>query len=143
MNTAIKRVRFTTQNHTSLKTKLDRIFSEYIRLRDADANGHCRCISCGTIHHWKEMDAGHYVNRKHMSTRYDEKNVNTQCRKCNRFDEGNQIGYTRGLIKKYGTGIINGLDVKKHSASKITKAEYELLINHYKVEVMELKKVKK
>jgi hypothetical protein len=46
------------------------------------------------------------------------------------------------LIKKYGTGIINGLDVKKHSASKITKAEYELLINHYRAEVMELKKVK-
>jgi hypothetical protein len=86
------------------------------------------------------MDAGHYVNRSHMSTRYDEKNVNAQCRKCNRFDEGNQIGYTRGLIRKYGNGIINELDVKKHSVSKITKPEYELLTNHYKVEVMELKK---
>jgi hypothetical protein len=132
-----------TRSATSLKAKLDRIFSEYIRLRDADSNGYCHCISCGAIHHWKEMDAGHYVNRSHMSTRFDEKNVNAQCRRCNRFDEGNQIGYTKGLIRKYGNGIINELDVKKHSFSKMTKAEYELLINHYEVEVMELKKIKK
>ncbi|MDR1221436.1 MAG: recombination protein NinG [Tannerella sp.] len=132
-----------TRSATSLKAKLDRIFSEYIRLRDADSNGYCRCISCGSIHHWKECDAGHFVNRKHMSTRYGEKNVNAQCRRCNRFDEGNQIGYTRGLIGKYGKEIIDELDIKKHSASKMTKPEYELLINHYKVEVMELKKIKK
>jgi 5-methylcytosine-specific restriction endonuclease McrA len=126
----------------SLKAKLDRIFSEYIRLRDADTNGYCRCISCGSIHHWKEMDAGHFVNRSHMSTRYDERNVNAQCRKCNRFDEGNPIGYARGLIKKYGKGIIDELEVKKHSVSRTTESEYRLLVNHYKVEVMELKKVK-
>lgn len=89
------------------------------------------------------MDAGHYVNRSHMSTRYDERNVHAQCRKCNRFDEGNQIGYTRGLIKKYGKGIIDELDVRKHSVSHKTLIEYELLINHYKVEVAELKKIKK
>jgi hypothetical protein len=141
MNIAIKKQHFA--RNCTLKTKLDRIFSEYIRLRDSDSNGYCRCISCGAIHHWKECDAGHYVNRSHMSTRFDEKNVNAQCRRCNRFDEGNQIGYTKGLIRKYGSGIINELDVKKHSVSKITRAEYELLINHYKVEVMELKKVKK
>jgi hypothetical protein len=126
-----------------LKTKLDRIFSGYVRLRDADERGYCRCISCNAIHHWKEMDAGHFVNRSHMSTRYDEKNVNAQCRRCNRFDEGNPTGYTRGLIKKYGKGIIEELEIKKHSVSKKTKAEYELLINHYRVEVEELKKEKR
>ena len=100
---------------TALKRRLDRIFSEYIRLRDADANGCCRCISCGAIHPWKETDCGHYVNRSHLSTRYDGKNCNAQCRRCNRFDEGNQIGYTRGLIKKYGIGVIDLLEVRKHA----------------------------
>lgn len=34
-----------------LKAKLDKIFSEYIRLRDADNNGMVRCISCMKIDH--------------------------------------------------------------------------------------------
>ena len=38
-----------------LKGKLDRLFSEYIRRRDADA-GYCRCVTCGKLQHWREMD---------------------------------------------------------------------------------------
>lgn len=125
-----------------LKEKLDRIFSVYIRLRDSDNKGYCRCISCGSIHPWKEVDCGHHVNRSHMSTRYSEKNCNAQCRKCNRFDEGNNIGYTRGLINKYGIKIISELDVKKHSVSHMTAFDYEILIDHYNKEVERLKKEK-
>ena len=32
---------------SKLKKKLDKIFSEYIRLRDCDYKGNCKCISCG------------------------------------------------------------------------------------------------
>lgn len=115
----------------NLKSKLDCLFSRYIRLRDANQYGYCRCISCGKIVHWKECDAGHYVNRRHMGLRYDEKNVNAQCRACNRFDEGNQIGYTRGLIKKYGSEVIQYLEVKKHNTACFSNAAYEALIKEY------------
>lgn len=125
-----------------LKEKLDRIFSVYIRLRDSDNKGYCRCISCSSIHQWKEVDCGHYVNRSHMSTRYSERNCNAQCRKCNRFDEGNNIGYTRGLINKYGIKVISELDVKKHSVSHMTAFDYEILIDHYNKEVERLKNEK-
>jgi hypothetical protein len=134
--TAAKRV----PRPRGLKAALDRAFSVYVRLRDADANGYCRCISCGAVRHWSQMDAGHYVNRAHMSTRYDERNVHAQCRRCNRFDEGNQIGYTRGLIKRYGAGIIDLLEVRKHSASKMTAFDYVTLTAHYKKETAKLKK---
>lgn len=126
----------------TLKDKLDREFSIYIRKRDADANGYCRCISCGAIHHWKDMDCGHYVNRSHMGTRYSERNCNAQCRTCNRFDEGNNIGYTRGLIKKYGVKVLSELEVKKRSYSHMTPFDYEILIKHYKEEVKKLDKEK-
>lgn len=122
---------------------LDRVFSDYIRLRDADSSGYVRCISCGKIIHWKESDCGHYVNRKHLSTRWNERNCNGQCRSCNRFDEGNMLGYTRGLIKKYGEGVLNELDMLKHQVSKMTEFEGRLLIKHYKKKVKELKIVKK
>lgn len=122
-----------------LKEKLDRVFSHYIRLRDSNKDGYCRCISCGTIVFWKEIQNGHYVNRGHMGTRFDEKNCNAQCIRCNMFDEGNNIGYTRGLINKYGIRVISELEAKKHSISKLTPFEYETLIEHYSVEVKRLK----
>ena len=122
----------------NLKSKLDTLFSQYIRLRDTDENGYGKCISCGKIIHWKDGDAGHYVNRKHMSLRYDEKNVNLQCRACNRYDEGNMIGYNHGLVEKYGDGAINYLNIKRHNICKMGKVEYEALIKHYHKKIREL-----
>lgn len=124
------------------KAKLDRIFSEYVRLRDSDMQGYGRCISCGKVVFWKDADAGHYVNRKHMSLRYDEKNVNLQCRSCNRFDEGNMIGYNHGLIEKYGDKVIPYLDVKRHNVCKLGPTEYAVLIRHYQDKVKQLKEAK-
>lgn len=123
----------------TLKRKLDEIFSTYIRLRDSDNNGLCRCISCGKIHNWKEVDCGHYVNRSHTGTRYSERNCNAQCRSCNRFDEGNNIGYTKGLIAKYGMGVLSELEVKKHTQTCLTSFDYETMIEYYKKEVIKLK----
>ncbi len=117
---------------------LDRIFSEYIRRRDSDENGIGRCISCGKIVHWKEADCGHFVNRKHMALRYDEKNCNLQCRLCNRFDEGNIQGYSEGLVKKYGPEVLEYLKVKKHNISRLGKFEIDTLKKYYKQKIKEL-----
>lgn len=69
----------------NLKTKLDRVFSEYIRLRDTaghSKDGYFRCISCGQIKPYSQADCGHYIGRQHMATRYNEINCNAQCRNC-------------------------------------------------------------
>lgn len=126
----------------TLIKKLDNIFSKFIRLRDSDSNGYCRCISCGSIHFWKNIHNGHFVNRQHIATRFNEKNCNAQCVKCNTFDEGNNIGYMKGLIKKYGQGIIDELYILKKSSSKLSDFELNILIDHYKKEVDKLLKEK-
>lgn len=74
-----------------------------------------------------------------MSLRYDEKNVNLQCRACNRFDEGNPVGYTRGLIGKYGDHVLKYLEIKKHNTAKFSIAAYEGLIEYYKQKIKEIK----
>lgn len=124
------------------KDKLDRIFSEYIRLRDADNNGYIRCISCGKVVFWKDADNGHFINRKHMSLRFSETNCNAQCRACNRFDEGNMTGYNLGMIKKYGQQVVDLLILAKNQANKISNTEYKILITHYKQKVKEIKSQK-
>ncbi len=70
-----------TKKKPDLKAKLDKVFSEYIRKRDT-RNGVFKCISCGRILPYEQADCGHYINRKHMSTRFDEMNCNAQCRSC-------------------------------------------------------------
>ena len=124
------------------KLKLDKVFSQFIRLRDADNNGFCRCISCGCKERWQDVDCGHFVNRHHMATRYDERNCNAQCRKCNRFTSGNIEGYKRGMIRKYGIEIIEELEDKKHEIHKMSKADYEIAIEYYRGKVNELMKEK-
>jgi len=117
---------------------LDRIFSEFIRRRDSDENGYGRCISCGKIGHWKTMHNGHYVNRKHMSLRYDEKNCNMQCPACNSFDEGNMLGYHKGLVAKYGPEVIDYLEIKKHNFCKLSQVAIDALKKEYKQKIKEL-----
>ena len=126
-----------TKKKPDLKAKLDKVFSEYIRKRDT-RNGVFKCISCGRILPYEQADCGHYINRKHMITRFDEMNCNAQCRSCNRFDEGNIQGYRRGLVTLYGEQQVTLLEAKKHNFRKYSDFEYEVLIKHYKEEIKKL-----
>lgn len=126
----------------SLMNKLDTVFSEFIRLRDSRDDGTFVCISCGRLLPYEQADCGHYINRKHMSTRFSEKNCNAQCRSCNRFDEGNIQGYRRGLVAKYGEQAVLMLEASKNRINKIAEFEYQAMIDHYRKEVKRLKKEK-
>jgi len=120
---------------------LDKAFSIFIRLRDSHDGIVC-CISCGKLVHWKESDCGHYINRKHMATRFDEDNCNAQCRSCNRFDEGNIQGYRKGLIQKIGEKSVDMLEIKKFNICKISQVEVNWLTKYYKKKILEMKKLK-
>jgi hypothetical protein len=124
-----------------LKAKLWKIFSLYIRLRDADGQGNCRCISCGRIKRWNDCDAGHFIPKnKGNAVYFDENNVHAQCRHCNSFLHGNLGDYRVNLEKKIGRQRVNLISYKE--IKKYSEFEYEMLIKHYKQEVKELKKVK-
>lgn len=125
-----------------LKAKLDKEFSLFIRLRDAMPNGCFRCISCGQIKPFEQADCGHYINRQHMATRFDEMNCNAQCRACNRFDEGNMQGYRRGLVAKYGEQRVFLLEARKNEVRQYSDFEYTVLIAHYKKLNQKLRKEK-
>ena len=127
-----------TKKKPDLKAKLDKVFSEYIRKRDTN-NGVFRCISCGKILPYEQADCGHYINRQHMSTRFDEMNCNAQCRKCNRFEEGNIQGYRLGLVSKYGEQKVLLLESKKNTTKKFSDFEYKELIKYYTLLVKKLK----
>lgn len=121
-------------------SKLDKVFSEFIRLKESDSNGYGRCISCGKMVHWSDADCGHYVNRKHLSLRWSEVNCHLQCRACNRFDEGNLPSYGLALQRMYGSDIISKLLVAKQQVTKYSNAEGLAMVAFYKEKVRRIKK---
>ena len=116
---------------SSLKKKLDRIFSIWIRKRDSNFQGYISCISCQSVIHWTEADASHYVSRNHNITRYDTKNVNSSCRKCNRYLSGNIPEYTLALDRKYGKKTAEKLTIKGRKLHQFTITELQELITKY------------
>jgi len=87
-----------------LKEKAVRIFNSWIRNRDAGLG----CISCGSLN---QIQAGHFYSAGHHELlRFEEDNVNSQCKRCNYFLSGNLISYRENLIKKIGIDKVQRLD---------------------------------
>ena len=59
------------------------------------------------------MQCGHYVSRACLPLRYDEKNCNCQCPRCNVFLHGNLIDYRIALVEKYGDTVVDGLEARR------------------------------
>lgn len=125
----------------TLTRKLDKVFSEFIRLRDSKPYGHkfFRCISCGQIKAYEQMDAGHFVSRIHKATRWDEENVNGECRACNRMSADHIIWYQRNLEQKIGRDRVDMLIARGRQTKKWSAWELETLIEYYKKEVAKYK----
>jgi hypothetical protein len=114
-------------------TKLDNIFSQYIRLRYSK-NEISECVTCGKQDHWKNLQAGHFISRKHYATRYDEDNVQVQCSGCNVFRYGEQY-----LFSKYlGVDLSEELLMKSRKIQKFTDNELLEMIEIYKDKVNNL-----
>lgn len=80
-----------------LKERLDDAFSELVRLSNADELGNVKCITCDKTGWWQDFDAGHFVTRDHLPTRWDMDNVKPQCQHENRRMGGKPYEFGRAL----------------------------------------------
>jgi hypothetical protein len=112
---------------SQLVKKLDTLFSQYIRKKNADKNGNCTCCTCGNVMPWKEIQAGHFMSRKHYSIRWDERNVHPQCVACNVFRYGEQYKYSIFLGKE----LADLLYLQSKEVKKYTNDELQSSIEHY------------
>jgi len=114
-----------------LTAKAQTIFNRYIRQRDSE-DGYFTCISCGQVKAIDLMDAGHYVPVKGSSAlRFDEYNVNGECKRCNGFDQFHLIGYRRNLINKVGERKLMELEQQHRLIKKWSRSELNEIINQY------------
>ena len=123
---------------SKLKQKLDVLFSQYIRRRNADHLGRVKCFTCRVEKHWKEQQAGHFQSRSHHSTRWDEVNVQVQCVKCNMYRQGEQFKFGLYLNQRFGYGTAEELEQRAKTIVKLNRVDYEEAIERYKQKIREL-----
>tara|TARA_R110000744_G_scaffold4852_1_gene17247 strand:- start:2192 stop:2602 length:411 start_codon:yes stop_codon:yes gene_type:complete len=127
---------------SKLKKELDKWFSLYIRLRDADENGVVICFTSGRAYPYKNIHAGHFMSRRCLSTRWCEINVQPQSAADNLFAQGEQYRFGLNLDAKYGEGTAEDLQIKSRQIQKFSRIDYEDKIGYYKDLVEKLKKEK-
>jgi 5-methylcytosine-specific restriction endonuclease McrA len=124
---------------SKLKKDLDKVFSLYIRLRNASKDGIVKCFTCDKTAHYKKMHAGHFMSRKHHATRWNEDNVQVQCPKCNLFGQGEQYTFGKLLDVRIADGTAEELQELSRTTVKYMRFEYEDMIKHYKEKVNAIK----
>ncbi len=82
------------------------------------------CITCGKVLPWaapaglgiEGAQGGHYLSRKHLSTRFVEINCHSQCPKCNDPSSGD-VGpaYRMAMVKRYGEQAVDELHRQAHT----------------------------
>ena len=83
-----------------LVQKLDDIVSRYIRIKYSDQYGLVNCYTCPDRKHFTLMQAGHFISRDEMATRWEEKNLKPQCNQCNCDKYGNLQVFKANLEKE-------------------------------------------
>ena len=106
---------------------LQQLVNKHVRQRDGNF-----CISCNKAVNGK-IDAGHmYSVGNYPSVRFDERNINSQCIKCNQYNGGSIIEYRENLIKKIGLKEFEDLDKLAHQNRIFDIVELKEMIKKYK-----------
>lgn len=130
---------FKTYNFNSWKELADRVYSQYIRLKNANKDWICTCITCGAKKHWREIQNWHYRTRSCLKYRFDDTNCHPQCYNCNINLWGNYRNYYKYIVKTYWEKVEEKLWTDKKSI-KYNQDWYEKNIINWYTEINKILK---
>ena len=119
-------------------TKLDTVFSQFIRRKYADDRGLVQCYTCGQWMHWKSADCGHYLKRGNLATRFSEMNCRPQCKDCNQFKDGKVDIFRKKLLQEYGAYALLELEHESKNEIHLMQFEIDELVEVYKDKIKKL-----
>lgn len=129
------------KSRKNLIIALDRVFSKYIRTKNLKDN-FVECVTCNRKYPINKIQAGHFMSRKHYSTRWDEENVFPQCYGCNVMQQGQQYLFSKYIDNKYGEGYSDVLLYRSRETVKFSDFEIEEMIQDYTNRLKALEKEK-
>lgn len=125
------------KTYKQLKKNAWDAFSRWIRQRDCEAyqkNGNCTpCFTCGviTVNDKGLLQAGHFLGGRGNAVLFHEKQVNSQCVRCNIFLRGNPEAYWPKMVRLYGLDQCEQWRIEKRQAHEITYSDLEEIILKY------------
>ena len=126
----------------TIKKKVWKIFSEYIRLRDClrttGLPDYGNCITCSKTVPRKLLQAGHYIPGRHNQNLFEETGCHAQCYNCNINLKGNTHVYAQKLRELYGEGHPDWLYQNAQIIKKYTLFELEELVADLKEKIKEM-----
>lgn len=106
-----------------LVAELDKYTSIIVRRRDR------RCVTCGTS---QGLQCSHFYSRRHLTIRFDLRNCNAMCSRCNRRHNRDRRPYERYMLQAYGRAVVAELDGLRMGLEKVTDEELSDLLGQYK-----------
>lgn len=119
---------------SGLVEDLDTIVSRYIRIKAADDKGLFNCFTCGKSGHFSMGHCSHYIDRRHLSTRWLEQNLTASCPQCNDKHNTNKEPYTTALEAQQ-KGITGWLVEQSRLISKPTRIDLKELLLTYRTKL--------
>ena len=101
-----------TKTLNQLANDLAVAMQKHVRLKAADSNGLCQCVTCGKRKHWKEMQGGHFIERGKAHKTLEE-NIHPQCPYCNQYGMKKAsvvLAYRRYMVDLYGEKFVKFLE---------------------------------
>jgi hypothetical protein len=129
------------KGYHELAAEAQKEFNGYVRFIQRDDP----CISCGrhpraTHLTGGNFDAGHYRSvgsAPHL--RFDPRNVNKQCKKCNRDMGGNHVEYRKRLVLRHGEAWVQELETDS-TVAKWSHDDLRAIRDKYRKLLREAKK---
>ena len=116
----------------------DAVYSQWLRLSNADKNGTVSCYTCDLNMRWQNAQCGHYIKRGNLFLRWDTRNTRVQGECCNIHRGGNYSEFTKRLeVEK--PGITQILLEEGHIIYKPTRYEIGQIISEYSNKLKQLK----
>ena len=121
------------------RAKALKALQKLVRLKAADENGYCTCVTCGAVARWSEMDGGHFIPKGSSSYwALEEENLAPQCNGCNGF--GMKYGdaaqrFTTYMIDLRGRDFVDHMLATKGLPRKLYKRDYEEMLKDWNEQI--------
>lgn len=124
----------------------DKLFSQYIKKRDADSLGNVTCPCCGRTFNLKDKDESgekvvqtlHFVKRGVYVLRHNELNAAAGDKWCNKAmhdfpDEKEYKNFRSFLVDALGEDKVKWMELQKREINKLSAGDLQMVINRYSV----------
>ena len=119
-----------------LRGMVARDFQLMIRMEAADDHGMCQCVTCPSIQHYKEMDAGHFIGGRNNAALFCELNCHPQCKTDNGQRHGGKPEvYAQFILETYGQQALDYLNTLRHATVKYYRSDYLEMRAEYRARI--------